>query len=75
MTNNLRRLRLAAGLSVDELADRSSLGRATIVRAERGVPISDNTRWRLELALRHALDERTEVVNDARRALVVPSNQ
>ncbi len=46
--------RAALGLSAADLANKASVGYATVARFETGANIADNTKGRIETALRDA---------------------
>jgi len=62
----IRDTRLAAGLTVAELAAAARVGETTVKRAERGEHISAGSLSNLEIALRRALAVRAQVVDAAR---------
>jgi transcriptional regulator with XRE-family HTH domain len=65
----IRKLRRAAGLSVEALARAAGLNAATVKRCEAGQRVSSDTRWRLTLACKHALDSRAQAVHEAQEVL------
>jgi hypothetical protein len=62
---HLQRLRASAAITVNDLATRSGLGRATVIRALRGETIAPHSVWAIEAALKQALRERRTVVEVA----------
>jgi transcriptional regulator with XRE-family HTH domain len=66
----IKEVRLAAGITVAELAIAACVGETTIKRVERGETISAGSIANLEIALKRALAERAQRVDRAR--LMIP---